>query len=717
VPGDANDLARTAMNSAFPSLPKRYPTSVVIYYPDGVTQVANSSAARAVAAAAAAVAPTYISAGLLTADSGTSYFTYADAGLLSVAEDIYLSNSGASCLVLFTTTEGQVVSKRSSAFLKDLNAAVDNAISRYGTGGIKAHVSGFLQISKDSSEGILMDVAVTDCSASPISPLPASFHATDTRHHHPHSHRVPVLHAAWRRAAQLQAHRRRVHRPGGCIRLRIRPGLATHHQHERAQLHHQPGPLNTHLHEPGLLVRRLIAPLLMLPPRTRRSPTITTARSLFLLTHFKASLAKGVPYVAAVEGMLRSSGHIILVSGATLASCFLALGTQPLSIVRSPGIATTFAVIGCVLSNLTLTPSLLLIGERWFAVKPGDVPPLSRWPRLQTRVQAASDWVDAFTVAWWRRVAQVTRTHKYSITIGLLALLVAPFAPQLPHFLPLSTQTENVAPRGTISIQLNRYLENNYSPSAVTPAKLLGVAKPGLPAGGGALTPAFFASVGAAVNATLAVSSGYVKASEVTGLAWSGTSTANAAAVASAVASVARCPATSITACVAACPAQACALRMQTAATLSSDANAMILQLVVERTINDDAGVTWTTGVNNALAAVNAANSGATWYLYVDPGPATVRYVGEKFGQLVGITACVVVFIIGVSFRSVAMALRAVVTLCAMEVAVFGSATAIYCRGYLGEGGALETFKGDYGLFWLMPILAFSLMTGLGLGA
>lgn len=168
MPGDADDLARSAMQAAFPGLPKRYPTSVVIYYPDGVTQVANSSAARAVAAAASAVAPTYIDSGLLTPDSGSSYFTYADAGLLSVAQNIYLSDSGASCLVLFTTTEGQTLSKRSAAFLKDLNAAVDGAVSAHGAGGLTAHVSGFLQISTDSSNGILMDVAITDCSACPF---------------------------------------------------------------------------------------------------------------------------------------------------------------------------------------------------------------------------------------------------------------------------------------------------------------------------------------------------------------------------------------------------------------------------------------------------------------------------------------------------------------------------------------------------------------------
>jgi len=33
-----------------------------------------------------------------------------------------------------------------------------------------------------------------------------------------------------------------------------------------------------------------------------------------------------------------------------------------------------------------------------------------------------------------------------------------------------------------------------------------------------------------------------------------------------------------------------------------------------------------------------------------------------------------------------------------MEIAVCGSATAIYCRGSLGQGGVLETFKGDYGI-------------------
>ena len=63
----------------------------------------------------------------------------------------------------------------------------------------------------------------------------------------------------------------------------------------------------------------------------------------------------------AVHRMLRSAGHTILVSGSTLCACFLVLAIFPVSIVRSPGIATSFAVVFSVLASLSLTPALLLL--------------------------------------------------------------------------------------------------------------------------------------------------------------------------------------------------------------------------------------------------------------------------------------------------------------------------------------------------------------------
>ena len=92
-----------------------------------------------------------------------------------------------------------------------------------------------------------------------------------------------------------------------------------------------------------------------------------------------------------------------------------------------------------------------------------------------------------------------------------------------------------------------------------------------------------------------------------------------------------------------------------------------------------------------------------------------MRYIYAHFGELVGVTAAVIVALLVGFFGSVAIAVRAVATLAVMEVAVWGAATAIYSEGLLGSGGVLHTLTGAYGLFFYMPILAFSLVTGLGL--
>ena len=127
-------------------------------------------------------------------------------------------------------------------------------------------------------------------------------------------------------------------------------------------------------------------------------------------------------------------------------------------------------------------------------------------------------------------------------------------------------------------------------------------------------------------------------------------------------------------------------------------------------------GVEWSRAARAALASVNATSGGAvTWSLQINAIDDSVAYVYSHFGELVGITAAVVFVILAVAFQSLAISLRAVLTLAAMEIAVFGAASAIYCTGLLDPGGVLQTFDGATGLFWLMPILAFSLTTGLGL--
>jgi hypothetical protein len=291
---------------------------------------------------------------------------------------------------------------------------------------------------------------------------------------------------------------------------------------------------------------------------------------------------------------------------------------------------------------------------------------------------------------------------------------VAPFAYRLRSF-HVSQSLHNIMPRGGASVATYYRLQALFGPAATASARIIGVAAS--PAPNAALSPAFFASAADAVRAALAASAPTaLTAADVFGLAWASGAPANASAVAYAVAATAACPARTVASCRAACSAEACSLALLAGATLSPDGRAMLLPLSLRVERSSTAGMAWANDVQAALRGVSAAPGAiAEWHLLVDASSDSIAYIYDRFGQLVGVTAAIIFVILLVSFRSVAIAVRAVATLAAMEVCVFGAATAIYCSGALNPGGVLQTFSSETGLFWLMPILAFSLTTGLGL--
>ncbi len=656
IPGGADDVARKALLRTLPRVADAQGTTVLLSA--GGAQLAALPAVRHVATRLASVAPAFVASGLLTADSGGSYISYADLGLIPQAMG-RLSRDGTQMLVTFTSTQGFIVSKSYTDFLQGLRKELRAAL-RDVNGTVSGEVTGGLAVTSDSTTAILQDVAKSDGITVTISFL--------------------LLAAALRSVRLITlAFACLVASFGGAFLLTW--------------------PLTTAMNTPNFVTSLVISTLI----------SLSLDYSLFLLTHLKGSTRRGVPMPQAVEAMLRSSGHTVAVSGATLAACFLVLATQPVSIVRAPGIATTFAVVSSVASNLTLTPSLLLLFPGFFA---GTAARLERCtPPASPRLEALGERVESLTRRVWARVAYTTQHYKISVTVVLLAAMVVPFAVHLPHF-EVSQSNRNIVPRGEPSVEALYALQDAFGPSLLTPARLLGVAD----APGAALSPPFFASAHDAVDAALSASSfsGMLVATDVSGLPWRDGQPTNATLVAAAVAATAACPANTPAACRAVCPADACVLRLAAASSLSDDGRAMLLSLAVRYSLNSDDGVAWATAVRTALAGVNAATPGITWFLLVEPAPRTIEYVYEHFGDLVGITAAVVFVILAVSFRSLAISVRAVVTLCVMEIAVFGAATAIYCRNMVPPG-VLHTFSGDDGLFWLMPILAFSLMTGLGL--
>jgi uncharacterized membrane protein YdfJ with MMPL/SSD domain len=104
--------------------------------------------------------------------------------------------------------------------------------------------------------------------------------------------------------------------------------------------------------------------------------------SLFLLSRYREELldAHRIDQHAAVVAALRTGGHTVLVSGLTLAVCFAGLVLLPLDSMQTLGIGTAVAVVVALTVNLTLVPALLLTAKNffWRCVKPTDLPGTSR---------------------------------------------------------------------------------------------------------------------------------------------------------------------------------------------------------------------------------------------------------------------------------------------------------------------------------------------------
>ena len=644
--------------AAFPSAGLSQTTLVLLTASDG-SSLATSPAARAVAVRLASFAKPY-SGGLLSPASGASFWSYTDAGISALAAPL-LSRDGRAALVTFVSTEGAVLSKRFTDFLDALRVEVASAVA--DVGGLKGEVTGGLVVTADSGAAILGEVASSDGITVTLSFL--------------------ILACAIRSMRMIAVAFSALVVAFGFAFILI-------------------WPLTGAMRVPNFTTSLVTSTLI----------SLSLDYSLFLLGSAKQSLAAGIPMLKAVEDMLRTAGHTVLVSGATLCAVFLVLATFPISIVRAPGIATTFAVVGSVLAGLSFTPALLLAFPRTWH-QPYHELQAARWPRRA----AALRRMDVAGMRLWWAVAHLTRTYAVPTVALVLILLVVPFAVRLPDF-AVSQRLANIVPRGEPSIVALDELRTYFGLGAVYTPVILGSINSGQgsPPIPSVLTPAFFNS-STSVISLLILSSGpaVLNSALVTGLPWTPTGPSDPVATAAAVAASAACPGDSAASCRTVCPPDACLMRLIAGASVSADQQSLSMKVQAQVDMLSPAGLAWMRRVRALLAEQSKANGGAvTWRLTEDSGAETVAYVTDHLGQLLGITAAVVFAILAFSFRSLAISLRSVASLAVMLITVFGAGTYIYSDDRLPPG-VLKTFSGDFGLFWLMPVIAFSLCTGLGL--
>ncbi len=112
-----------------------------------------------------------------------------------------------------------------------------------------------------------------------------------------------------------------------------------------------------------------VLPIISFAPSIVMTLTIALAidYALFLLTRYREELDKEKSPKEAINTMTEHAGHTILISGITLTICFLGLMFFPVTIIATLGISAGITVIITLLTNLTLTPALLLTFKKFFA--------------------------------------------------------------------------------------------------------------------------------------------------------------------------------------------------------------------------------------------------------------------------------------------------------------------------------------------------------------
>jgi uncharacterized membrane protein YdfJ with MMPL/SSD domain len=135
--------------------------------------------------------------------------------------------------------------------------------------------------------------------------------------------------------------------------------------------------------------------------------------ALFLVSRCREELSRGASFHAAVETAASQAGHVVLVSGLSVCTGFLALFLVHIRFLHTIALGGVGVVVTSVLMTLTLLPALLvLIGEKL------------NWPRQLTRRPSGAGGL-------WARWARETMTRPWRYLIPAVVVIGVLIVPTL----------------------------------------------------------------------------------------------------------------------------------------------------------------------------------------------------------------------------------------------------------------------------------------------
>lgn len=184
--------------------------------------------------------------------------------------------------------------------------------------------------------------------------------------------------------------------------------------------------------------------------------------SVFMLSRFQEERRRGHSPYAATEIMMKRAGFTILASALTLGTAFLGLVFFPMDLISCIGSAIALIVGLTLINNLVFLPALTLLLGGWLCPESNGTEP--------TRAQ-----VPRTAVSLWRRVGAFST--RYSVAIIIVALLLAiPVSKQLAN-LTVSDNQDDLLPYDTLSGQAFAKMKAEFGSAMLSPLDIVIKAK------------------------------------------------------------------------------------------------------------------------------------------------------------------------------------------------------------------------------------------------
>ncbi len=406
--------------------------------------------------------------------------------------------------------------------------------------------------------------------------------------------------------------------------------------------------------------------------------------SLFTLARFREERLKGRGVKESVETMMANAGHNILVSGLTLAVTTAGLILFPMALLSSVGIALTVGVLVTLAVNLTLIPAILLVAGGWFYATPK--------PKSKSKRTAKSKKPKA---SYWHTIGEVATTRGLIIIVVIL-LLALPVSIQVLG-LEYGASTSMQSPRNTETYEGFAVLEESFHPGVLSPMTIV------MESESGVMTPEFFQDqqmLASAIGSELGLPPNLIR-----GIAW-----LNGTAIPYQMAMVAYgAPDPSVL------PLDLQLYLRFTSHLISDDKMYTYMEVILD---TDPWGNEGREFVLDVRTIAGDLNLDATKAVYVGGSTANMEDLIDEAYSLFPFVIIVVIIsvyvLIGALFKSLVLPLRLLGTVALTLSFIYGAVNLVFVHGGLLEG-IFPALKDSDSVFYLLPIMSFPIIVGLGL--